>query len=294
MSREPLVDFDALWDFQHPDASERGFRALLPAAQAAADATYTAELLTQIARAQGLQGHFDQAHTTLAQAAPQLAHAAPRAHVRYLLERGRVFRSGGDDDQARPAFLDAWELAREHGEIAYAVDAAHMLGIIGSPEDQVTWNERALALADESDDEAARRWLGPLYNNLGWTYHDTGRYDEALDLFRRGLRFRQESGQIREARLARWAVGRALRSLERYDEALRVQETLRDELEASGHEDGFVYEELGEILLATDQPDEARPYFDHALTLLSQDEWLAGHEPERIARLRALAADPTP
>lgn len=294
MSRESLVDLDSLWDFQHPDASERAFRSLLPAAQSSGDATYYAELLTQIARAQGMQGHFEQAHATLAQAARQLPHAAPCAHIRYFLERGRIFHSGGDDGQARPAFVDAWELACEHGENAYAIDAAHMLGIVEPLDDQMIWNERALHLAEEATDERARLWLGPLYNNLGWTYYDTGRYEEALDLFRRGLRFRHESGQIREARLARWAVGRTLRALEQVDEALNVQESLRDELECCGHEDGYVYEELGELLLATGQPDEARAYFSRAHALLSQDEWLAGHEPERLARLRALSELETP
>lgn len=294
MSRESLVDLESLWDFQHPDVSERAFRDLLPAAQAAGDVTRYAELLTQIARAQGLQGHFDQAHTTLAQAARQLPNANPSAHIRYLLERGRVFHSSGDDGQARPAFLDAWELARQHGEDNAAIDAAHMLGIISSPEDQRRWNEQALALAEAASDDRARNWLGPLYNNLGWSCYEAGRYEEALSLFRRGLRFRHESGQIREARLARWAVGRTLRALEQYEEALHVQEALRDELECCGHEDGYVYEELGEILLATGQPDEASPYFDHAYTLLSQDDWLTDHEPERLARLRALAEPETP
>ena len=289
MSRESLVDIDALWDFQHPDASERAFHNLLPAALSSGNATYHAELLTQIARAQGLQGHFDQAHTTLALAAQLLANAAPGAHIRYFLERGRVFHSSGDNSQARPAFVDAWELARKHGEAAYAIDAAHMLGIVEPLEDQLLWTERALGLAEETTDERARRWLGPLYNNLGWTYHDTGRYEEALDMFRRDVRFRHETGQIREARLARWAVGRTLRALEQYEEALRVQEALRNELECCGHEDGYVYEELGEILFATDQPDEARAYFRHAHALLSQDDWLAGHEPERLTRLRTLA-----
>jgi tetratricopeptide (TPR) repeat protein len=290
MTRDGLTDFDSLWDYEHPEASERAFRDLLPAAEAAGDATYTAELLTQIARAQGLQGHFEEAHRTLAQAAQRLNAAGPRAHIRYLLERGRVFNSSGDRAQARPAFLDAWDLAREHGELAYAIDAAHMLGIVEPLDRQVEWSRRALDLAEASDDPAAQRWRGPLYNNLGWTYFDTGRYNDALDMLRRDARFRHDTGQIREARIARWAVGRTLRALERYDEARMVQEALLAELENGGHEDGYVYEELGELLLAAGDADGARPYFAKAHALLSKDAWLVTHEAPRLDRLRALGA----
>lgn len=288
MNRDALVDFDSLWDYDHPEASERAFRDLLPAAEASGDATYTVELLTQIARAQGLQGHFDDAHTTLAQAAQRLNVAQPRAHIRYLLERGRVFNSSGDREQARPLFLEAWDLAQVNGEVACAVDAAHMLGIIEPLDQQIIWSQRALEMAEASDDAAAQRWRGPLYNNLGWTCFDTGRYEAALDLFRRDARFRHDTGQIRESRMARWAVGRALRALERDEEARMVQETLLAELRNAGHEDGYVYEELGELLYAAEETDAARDYFARAYRLLSQDDWLQSHEAERLDRLRAL------
>ncbi|MFN8565329.1 MAG: hypothetical protein U0703_27730 [Anaerolineae bacterium] len=45
-------NFDALWDYDHPAETEKTFRALL----AQTDGARRFELLTQIARAQGLQG----------------------------------------------------------------------------------------------------------------------------------------------------------------------------------------------------------------------------------------------
>src|SRR5205809_4269353 len=45
-----MADFDKLWDYQDPAGTEKKFRELLPAAEAAGDASYVAELLTQIAR----------------------------------------------------------------------------------------------------------------------------------------------------------------------------------------------------------------------------------------------------
>ena len=40
-----------------------------------------------------------------------------------------------------------------------------------------------VALAETAGDERARNWAASLYNNLGWTYHDQGRYAEALQMF---------------------------------------------------------------------------------------------------------------
>ena len=62
---EPPPDFDKLWDFNDPAATEQTFRALLPRAAGSGDESYRAQLLTQIARAQGLQRKFDEAHGEL-------------------------------------------------------------------------------------------------------------------------------------------------------------------------------------------------------------------------------------
>jgi Flp pilus assembly protein TadD len=66
---------------------------------------------------------------------------------------------------------------------------------------------------------------------------------------------------------------------------------LQRSLLATIREDGYVSEELGELLLALGRGDEARPHFRRAADLLSQDAWLAEREPERLARLRQLGAD---
>src|SRR5262249_51222497 len=163
-------------------------------------------------RCQGLQRHFDEAHQTLNQVVLMLHEDSIRAWLRYLLERGRVFNSAGERDQARPLFRRAWELGLAAGssEAFYTIDAAHMLGIIGSVEEQLIWDRAAMVLAEESDDPRANGWLGSLYNNIGWTYHDSGDYEQALDYFRRALQFRQEQGRAEETRIARWCVGRAL------------------------------------------------------------------------------------
>src|SRR5829696_8684107 len=169
-----LPDFDALWNYDRPAESERAFRDLLPLAKD--NAAYELELLTQIAQAQGLQRQFEAGHKTLNEVERRLTPDMQRVRVRLLLERGRLFNSAGDKAQAWAPFERAWELAQTANEPGYAIDAAHMLGILESPE--LTWNLRALELAESSPDERARRWRASLYNNIGWIYHDRGEYAE--------------------------------------------------------------------------------------------------------------------
>ena len=51
---QALTDFDSLWNYEAPARTEAAFRALLPAAEASGDAEHHIQLLTQIARAQGV------------------------------------------------------------------------------------------------------------------------------------------------------------------------------------------------------------------------------------------------
>ncbi len=281
-------DFDEKWNFSKPDSTEAVFRSYLPAARSAGDTDYLAQLLTQIARTQGLQMKFDDAHATLDEVEKMLTDSLAVARVRYLLERGRVFNSSKHPDQARPLFLAAWEQARAIGADFYAVDAAHMMGIIESPDEGLAWNRRAMEVAEASASPRARKWLGSLYNNMGWTYHDKGDYATALDLFTKALAWRREQKQVAETRIATWCVARTLRSLNRVDEALAMQQELLKELQAAGEEDGFVYEEMGECLLALGRKEEAAPNFARAYEVLSKDRWFVENEKVRLARLKEL------
>jgi tetratricopeptide (TPR) repeat protein len=283
------VDFDALWDYQDPAKTESQFRALLPLARQANDAGYLAVLLTQIARCQGLQRHFELAHATLDEVKALLPSATHRAHVRYLLERGRVFNTSGETDPARDNFRAAWHLAVEHGEDGFAVDAAHMMAIVEPGAAGLDWNLAALELSERSADPSARKWKGSLLNNIGWTYHELGRYQEALDTFQSGLAWQQSAGKVREARIAAWTVARALRSLDRTQEALAIQQDNLSRVKESGDPDGFVEEEIAECLLALGRTDEARPHFARAHEVLSKDPWLSTDEPDRLERLNNLA-----
>lgn len=289
MSAPVLPEFDAWWNYSDPAGTEARFVALLDEVGGKAPVDYRCELLTQVARTQGLQRRFDEARETLARAEAILDECGARARVRWLLESGRVANSSGDREGSKPYFHGALETAEQNRLDALAVDAAHMLAIVEDPEGQVRWNERAMAMAEASDDPQAQRWLGSLYNNLGWTYHDQGDVERALGLWEKGLAFRVAHNQPREARIARWTVARGLRSLGRYDDALAIQRELLGVVMAENEDTGYSHEEIAECLLALGRVDEARTHFAEAHQRLSQDPWLAANDAARIDRLRELA-----
>lgn len=276
-------DIEAYWEYANPAASEARFRSLLD--RASGDERL--ELLTQVARTYSLRREFAQAHALLDEIEPLLAAAGAAPRTRYLLERGRTLNSAGDPAQARPLFEQAWTRAGAAGLEGLAVDAAHMVAITwsGRPE-AIEWNQRGLALARSSNDAKVRALLPAMLNNTGWDLHDMGRYDEALPVFREALVAWQARAKPAQVRFADYAVGRCLRLLGRHDEALAIQRRLEAEYAAAGETNGFVFEELAELLAATGKPEQARPYFRRAADELGKDPWLAKNEPQRIARLR--------
>lgn len=288
---KPLTDFDALWDYNDPARTEVKFRELLPGAKESSDKSYYAQLLTQIARTEGLQRKFEDAHQTLDTVEVLLTDELIVAKIRYLLERGRVYNSSNQPDKSKPLFLEAWELGVAKGEDFYAIDAAHMLGIVEPPEKQLEWAGKAIELAEKSTDQRARNWLGSLYNNTGWTYHDLKQYNKALELFEKSLRWREGKNDEEGIRIAKWTIARTYRSLGRIEKALQIQRELEKEFEQKGIEhEGYVFEELGECLLLLQNEDEARKYFKLAYDLLSKNQWLVANQPERLKRLRQLGS----
>jgi len=306
------VDIDALWEFGDPAESERRFRAALaalerPAGDGAGDATHRAlvlELRTQIARTYSFRRRFEDAHALLDEVERETASLnARRVRVRLLLERGRAFNSAGDPARARQLFIDAWRHASDEDGIGaegskgvidrmrlegLAVDAAHMVAIThGGTDEAIDWNRRGLELARRSADAKARALIPAMINNAAWDLHALGRLDEALTLFREALDEWSKRQRQPQIRIARWSVARCLRSLGHHEEAIELQQALLAEHDAAGTCDGFVLEEMGELLAALDRVEEARPFFRRAADELANDEHFVKSHPERLAGLRA-------
>lgn len=282
-----LPDFDALWDYSQPAETRQKFEEILPRTVDAQ--AYRLELQTQIARTYSLEGNFDEAHKLLDQI--ELATVnIPVVRIRYELERGRTYNSAGDKQKAKELFLSAFHRAEQASEDFHAVDAAHMVAAAEvNFDDQVAWNAKAIELAEGSEDPRARGWIGSLSNNLGWNHFDVGRYQEALDLFKKSQGYFLQAERASNERIARWSIARVTRALGFLDDALTIQLALKSEFAALDQVDPYVFEELGEIYLAQGDAVKAQPYFAKAYAGLSQDAWLPQNEPDRLARLKRLS-----
>ena len=279
-----------LWDFDDLDTSESRFRSQLE--QETTDAG-RAEVLSQLARVEGLRANYEQCDVLLDE-----AEALGGAEARVLLERGRRARSSGRPGAGQAQFERAFELARERGEDVLAVDAAHMVAIVG---DMEAWTARGVEIAASSDDPGVRYWLGPLYNNVGWSRYEAGDTAGALEACELALASRERddprpyplatatpapappSPRPYPVAIARYAVGKALRAAGRADEAAALLEQCVAWATEAGVDDDYFHEELAEDYAALGRDADAREQARHALALIAEDD-------ERAARLRLLAA----
>jgi tetratricopeptide (TPR) repeat protein len=260
---------------------------------AAEDHARLMELDTQIARAQGLQGRFADALAMLETVQVALRAGETRAAVRYQLEFGRVLRSSGSPEAARPFFERAVALAEAAGEDRFAVDARHMVALVEpDPARRVSLMLDDLDFAAASADPDARKWRGTLWNNIGMAFHEMGDLDDALEAFETAAGFWEEDDPKRVL-VAHWMVAWTLRLQGRLAEALATQEVLERAHQDAGTPGAYVQEELGELHLALaigpDAEDHrrlARGHFARAHALLQED--LAG-DPDRLARMKRLA-----
>jgi tetratricopeptide (TPR) repeat protein len=276
------LDFNDQWDYGDPAGTELKFRDLLEQS-AHKSVDYKLQLRTQIARTLSMRGMFVEAHTEL-DSVERLLPIGSLVEVRYLLERGRTLNSDKKPEAAMPFFLRASNLAQSLGADFFTVDALHMLGIAAQPKDQLNWNLKAIEYAEASNDKRGRGWLASLYNNTAWIFMNEKRYPEALDLFQKAVPLREQKKQVEETRIAKWSVGHCLRAMGEVQQALDIQRGL----EADGWNDGFLFEELAELLYAQSKVDDAKPYFAQAYEQLSKLDWIA-EDKARLERLKSLS-----
>jgi tetratricopeptide (TPR) repeat protein len=243
-----MIDPGPLWDFDDPVACEQRFRD----AAGSADGADRAVLETQLARALGLQGRYDEGHAVL----DAVTDDDPEVAVRVALERGRLLRSGGDEERSGELFAAAETAAAEARLDTLRVDALHMVALVARPEERLAINERALTIARQSSNPRARDWDASLLNNMGMAHADAGDHASALLAFEQALDACRRIGDVARIRVARWMVAWTLRLLGRESEALAMQRTLKAELDADGEVDPYVDEELA-LLQGAPQPDGA-------------------------------------
>lgn len=245
---------DRLWDFADPAASEERFRA------AAADDGHSAHeravMATQLARAIGLQHREEDALAVLdeleaAEREGETDEEAAEIRARIALERGRIAAASQHGAEAVPYFTRAVREAALSGSTFLVLDALHMLALHDTNHEE-EWAAEGFDILDGVRDPRLKRWGVALHNNLGWTKHDRGDARAALYHFEKAVEAADLYGTSGQQHVARWSVGRALRSLGRTDEALELQR----ELARERPDDPYVQAEI-EALTAT--ATEAEP-----------------------------------
>jgi tetratricopeptide (TPR) repeat protein len=274
-----------LWDFGDLDGSEERLRARLAAEESAEG---RAEVLTQLARVEGLRGEFGAGERMVEEAA-EAAGDAGVAAARVDLERGRLRRSSGNKEAALPLFEAAFSKAEAARAWFIAADAAHMAALAApGREGFVVWTTRGIEVG-EAHEEAAY-WAGPLLNNLGWEHFEAGEHELALDAFERALTARlREPDKPEPIALARYAAGKALRALGRADEGIPLLEAAVAWAESDGAPDGWYHEELAEEYAAAGRAEDARHHAAAAIPLLEAADPSFASDAERTSRLRLLA-----
>ncbi len=295
-----LDHFDELF-VGNPADIERNLSALLPEAEKRDDKSVYLQILSQIALAQAMQQKFDIAHNTLDEAEKLLEPQYQLATIRLLLERGRVYYKCDRLDTALSFFIQAYDVSTLSSEFAsHTLTAAITIATIEKNlQKQIEWNKRAINLAENTHDERLHALLGPIYNNLAQQFIEAGKYLEALQSFEKCKAHAEERRDQIVIRGALWGIGRALRGLNKLDQALYIQNDLLKEYEQISEQGlvavelisigrGLIYEELAELYFAQKAWEQSQKYARLAYEDLSNDAGMKKLYPKRIERMLEL------
>lgn len=197
---------DRLWNYADPVLSEQRFRDAIEGTDF--DADEKAELATQLGRAMGMQGRFEEADALL----DTIDGEEPTVAVRVLLERGRLLHAGGHSAMSVPLFEQAAELGDHLGEELLAVDALAMLAEADTAHAEA-WTRSAIEYAATAHDTRTRRWLPALHTSLGGALRKAGRFPEAIVEFQLAEQWAERAGTPGQQQEARDAIRSCERDL---------------------------------------------------------------------------------
>lgn len=191
----------------------------------------------------------------------------PLGWSRYLGVKGRFEWQDKKLEQATATFQQMYDYCRERKLHERAIDAAHMVAITGTPDQQIEWGLKGIKEAETGN---ITGWLGPLWNNLGATYENQHRYQESLQAYLQAREYHWHYGNEKNKLVADWAVGHTERLLGNLDTAAQWLRPVLAWCEriADIEFTGLTQRELGEIELARSNNNAALEYFQHAAAKL--------------------------
>ncbi len=199
---------------------------------------------------------------------------------------------------AAGTFKEMYEFCMTNDLFNRAVDAANMITITGGMEERVEWGIRGIEAAEKGNLES---WLAPLWNNLGWTYNDLGRYEESLEALKKAREYHYRKENEKAMLIADWSVGHAYRMVGKSDSASTwmnkvydwaVKRYDQDSSPGNAEWVGFSNRELGELALVRGDRKTALENFTNAKKYLAEAgmaEWDAKGFEELINRIEKLS-----
>jgi len=239
------------------------------------------EANAMVARTYLIQGQKDEGHIYLIKAVATADTSKPLGWSRYLGVRGRFEWQNMDLEKATLTFREMYRYCIAHELHERAIDAAHMVAITGTYDEQVEWAHKAIK---EAETHGITSWLGPLWNNLGATYEELGEFDKCIDAYKNAREQHYKYGDEINKLIADWAVGHAYRLAGKYEAAEKWLKPLPEWCEKIGEVEflGWSWNELGEIELARKNYLPAAKCFLEAMRNLraaGMEEWdLAGYQ----------------
>lgn len=247
--------------FDRRDYAKAGelFQKAAEAAQEEGSDSILAEALSMTARSYLIREEGAQGKPWIERAAAVATPDEPRGWSRYLGVRGRFeWKDQKRHAKATATFKEMYEYCLKHQLYSRAVDAAHMVAIAGGPEEQIEWAHKGIKAAESSEEAAG--WLGPLWNNLGWTHDERKDYDNALAALLKAREYHYKGKSDLAKLTADIFVSRAYRMTGDIDQAETWITEAHDwaaELVARHPENqdfherlGNTHEQLGEIAIA--------------------------------------------
>ncbi len=268
-SNELILSADSTFNASEYDKAREIFAKALEAAQKEGNKSNEVEANAMLGRCYLIKDDMASGMPYLKAAEQDARPEEPGGWSRYLGVRGRFEWQQKDLAKATETFKEMYDFCENNDLPSRAIDAAHMVAITGSPEQQIEWGKKGIAEAEKSH---ITHWLGPLWNNLGWVYEDRGNYPEALGAYLKAREYHWQYGTEQNKLIADWAVGHAYMLNGDYDNAgkwLRPVLAWAERIENTEFV-GLSYRDLGEVVLAGGDSTEALSYFTNALDSLKK------------------------
>lgn len=271
-----LDSADAMFKKNQYKESRDVYQAALIEAEKFGSRSDQTEALSMIARTYLITNDKEMGNKWIARAKEIANKEFPFGYSRYIGVWGRFVWKDGKDKEATEIFKEMYDYCSERKLYKQAIDAAHMIGITGSAEEQIEWGLKGIK---EAEAGTVTSWLGPLWNNLGWTYeHTDEQFEKSLDAYQNARKFHYKHGTQRNKVIADWAVGHAFRLVGDWSSADKEIRPLLSAFEEMKDDEfvGLTCLELGEIELAAGNKKEAQNYFVRAEKLLKEagmEQW---------------------